>query len=250
MTKHVLTELKRKINMSIFKKMFTPEIKKVIKVITKYGFEVRIVGGAVRDFMLGKEPRDIDLATNADPAEIIYIFDKENIEYDASGIVHGTVKAVFGKIKVDLSSIVYKLRQDKTGITIERISSWEQDSKKRDITINSMSVDLDGNLHDYQDALKDIDKQLVRFCPNIEDRIKQSPVHLLRWIKAIAHLSNPQWLKTDKEIVKNNAFRLKEIKDDKKVQLLLAELLKSQHKEKIFKMMCDLKIAQNLDLIC
>jgi tRNA nucleotidyltransferase (CCA-adding enzyme) len=246
----MLTELQRKINMKTFTSMFTPEIRKVIKAMTKYGFEVRIVGGAVRDFMLGKAPRDVDLATNADPAEIIYIFDSEGIEYDASGIVHGTVKAVFGKIKVDLSSITYKLRKDPGGVTVERISSWEQDSKNRDLTVNSMSVDMDGHLHDYQDALKDLDNQLIRFCPNIENRIVQAPIHLLRWIKGIAHMENPKWLKKDKELVQKHADLLKDIKDDKRVQLLLAELLKSPHKDKLFKMMCDLNIAQNLDLIC
>lgn len=250
MTRHIITELQKNIDMRAFKKMFTPEIKKVINAMTKYGFEVRIVGGAVRDFMLGKKPRDVDLATNAEPAEIIYIFDKENIEYDANGVAHGTVKAVFGKTKIDLSSIVYKLRQEPRGVSIERISSWEQDSRHRDITINSMSVDLDGHLHDYLNGLKDLDNQVVRFCPNIEDRIAQAPIHLLRWIKAIAHLENPKWLRKDKRLVKKNAFRLKEIKDDKKTQLLLAELLKSPHKDKIFKMMCDLKLAHYLDLIC
>ena len=72
------------INLEDFEKIFTPEIRQVVSAIRKYGFDIRVVGGAVRDFLLGKGPRDVDFATDADPAELIFVFDLEGIQYDAT----------------------------------------------------------------------------------------------------------------------------------------------------------------------
>jgi tRNA nucleotidyltransferase/poly(A) polymerase len=100
---------KLNIDQSRFEQVFTPDVRKVADVLRKYGFDVRVVGGAVRDFIMGETPRDIDFATNADPSELIYIFNLENIEHDDWGINHGTVKAVFPDEIVDVTSIAYKL---------------------------------------------------------------------------------------------------------------------------------------------
>ena len=105
--------------MEQFEKLFDDDVKSVANAVRKYGFDLRVVGGAVRDFLLGKKPRDIDFATNADPAELILIFDLEGIAYDAKGISHGTVKAVFGDEKVDVTSITGSSaggRDDSAGI--------------------------------------------------------------------------------------------------------------------------------------
>lgn len=245
-----LYEFEKHIDMEKFSKVFTPEIKKVISVVRKYGFDIRVVGGAVRDFLQGIEPRDVDFATDAEPAELIFIFDLENIHYEADGIVHGTIKAVFGKEKIEVTSIGYRLKKVNNTIDIERHNSWAFDSMSRDITVNSMSIDMNGVLYDYQNAIHDLKKQLVRFCPNIQNKIDQDPTNLLRWIKAIAHFEKPKWLKKDKEVVKANVGKLKDIKDVKRTKLLLAGLLSSPNKTKVFKLMCDIGIAQELDLTC
>lgn len=248
--KIALYELETEINMQAFSAVFNSDVKRIISILQKYNFELRVVGGAVRDFLQGKAPRDVDFATDAEPAELIFILDLEGIEYDAGGIAHGTVKAVFGENKVDITSITYKLRKENNTIKITRNQSWEVDSLNRDLTINSMSVDMNGILYDYQNGMVDLEKQLVKFCPNIQDKINQDPLYLLRWIKGIAQLPNPKWLKSDENIVKANADKVAKIKDSKKTQLLLASLLKSPNKTQVFKLMCRLGLAQALDLTC
>ena len=76
----------------LFKKILTPELKKIWEIFSKYNYELRIAGGAIRDLLMNTEPHDIDLATNALPQQMIEIFEKEKIRiFNLNGIKHGTV---------------------------------------------------------------------------------------------------------------------------------------------------------------
>ncbi len=210
-----LFEIEGSVDMTEFSKVFTPDIKKVIATVRKYGFDIRVVGGAVRDFLRGKAPRDVDFATDAEPAELIFIFDLEGIGHDDAGIGHGTIKAVFGNNKIDVTSISYKLRLKDGKVTIRRPDSWLEDSVGRDITINSMSVDMDGTLYDYQNGRVDLKNQTVRFCPNPQEKIDEDLSNILRWFKAIAMFDEPKWILSDRKLIEKNAPKVASIKDKK-----------------------------------
>src|ERR1051326_7840234 len=85
----------RRINMTSLRKRFTPNLHRVVRIISAYGFKIRIVGGAVRDVLLGRPPRDIDMITDAVPDAVMYILGKHDIDYTTRGIPHGTVKIRF-----------------------------------------------------------------------------------------------------------------------------------------------------------
>jgi tRNA nucleotidyltransferase/poly(A) polymerase len=237
------------INLEDFERVFTPEIKEVINAIRKYGFDLRVVGGAVRDFLLGKPPRDIDFATDADPAELILIFDLEGIQYDAKGIVHGTVKAVFGDDKIDVTSIAYKINVDDT-MQIVRGQGWEEDAEGRDLTINSLSLDMDGNIHDYVKGIDDLKNSVIRLNPSQYEKIKKSPEIVLRWFKALAIFDNPKWPKEDFELIKQYIPSLASMKDTSKIEKTLGGLLQHENGEKVIKLMCSLHVNQFIDLNC
>jgi len=245
-----LFEIEGSVDMENFSKVFTPDIKQVISVVRKYGFDIRVVGGAVRDFLLGKPPRDVDFATDAEPAELIFIFDLEGIEYDAWGIQHGTIKAVFGQQKIDVTSITYKIRIVHGVAKIDRPNSWEEDSARRDLTINSMSVDLNGKLYDYQGGIQDLSNSLIKFCPNAQEKINSDPLTILRWFKAFGYFEHPKWLKTDRQLIEKNVAKLTKIQDDERVKLLLAGLLSVKNKNQIFRLMCKTGVAKYLNLTC
>lgn len=83
-----------KINSTIFKSIFTPEVKALQEICERHQMEIRIAGGAVRDILLGIVPHDIDFATTSHPEQMVEIFTKEGvrlIEYGARAIGHGTV---------------------------------------------------------------------------------------------------------------------------------------------------------------
>jgi tRNA nucleotidyltransferase (CCA-adding enzyme) len=245
-----LFEIEKSIDIETFSKIFTPDIKRTIEIIRKYGFDLRVVGGAVRDFLRGVIPRDVDFATDAEPAELIFIFDLEGIEYDATGIGHGTIKAVFGNDKIDVTSITYKMHVVGNKIKIARSKGWEFDSLRRDLTINSMSVDLHGNLYDYQNAQLDLERGLVKYCPNSQEKIDQDPLAILRWFRAMTYFDNPRWLKKDRKVIERNAEKIVDVKDDKRAKFLLSDILSSKNSKQIFELMCDTGVAQPLDITC
>ena len=238
------------INLEDFEKIFTPEIRQVVSAIRKYGFDIRVVGGAVRDFLLGKSPRDVDVATDADPAELIFVFDLEGIHYDAKGIKHGTVKAVFGDDKVDVTSIAYKIDVSNNDMQIIKGENWEEDALGRDLTINSLSLDMDGNIHDYVNGIDDLNTSTIRFNKSQYIRIKKDPEILLRWFKALAIFPNPKWPKEDLNLIKEYLPTLTQIKDNPKVDKTLGGLLASPNGPSVIEFMCTLGVNNFIDLNC
>lgn len=238
------------INKNEFEKVFTPNTKRVINAVRKYGFDVRVVGGAVRDFLIGKRPRDIDFATDADPSELIYIFQLEGIDFDAKGIGHGTIKAKFGDDKIDVTSITYKLDTVDGRMIQKKGMDWEKDAFSRDLTINSLSLDLNGKIHDYVNGLDDISKQVVRFNPGIAEQFRKDPHLIMRWFKALGLFDNPSWPTKDWDYIKNGMQSLSKIKDEEKTEKELAAIMRVKNARKIIDIMCANGADRYLDLTC
>lgn len=243
-------EIVRPVSMEEFEKVFTPQIKEVIGAVRKYGFDIRVVGGAVRDFLLGKVPRDVDFATDADPAELIFIFDLEDIKYDAGGIEHGTVKAVYGLEKIDVSTLGYSIDVVDDKMEIRRAQDWEQDAKNRDITINSMSLDMDGNIHDYVGSLSDLKQDTIRLNKTQYSKLQKHPELLMRWFKALTVFHNPRLPSKDLELIKNNLELLLRIRNSEKTKKTLLSIEMSENRDKIIALMCAIGAGKYLDIDC
>jgi tRNA nucleotidyltransferase/poly(A) polymerase len=239
-----------RIDQQEFEKLFTPDIKKVIEIVRQYGFDIRVVGGAVRDFIRGKQPRDIDFATDADPSELIYIYQLEGIDYDAKGIGHGTVKAKFGDETIDVTSINYKIGMSGKEVYVKRGMNWEQDAVSRDLTINSLSLDLNGIIHDYVNGLDDLDKEVIRFNPGISDQIEEDPHLIMRWFKTLSVFDNPVWSRRDFEKIKNSMRYLSKIKTETKTERELTAIMRGTNARTVLKMMCKFGANKYLDLTC
>lgn len=243
-------EVKGSIDRDEFFKIFTPDLQKVISIVRKYGFDIRVVGGAVRDFILGRQPRDVDFATDAEPAEIMFIFDLEGIEHDDSGISHGTIKPIINGEKIDITSISYRLRLKGNKISVDRKNSWKHDALRRDMTVNSMSVDMEGRLHDYCNGLKDLETQTVRLNPGAQEKINEDPYVMLRWLKAISIFKNPRWLKKDRLLVAKNSGKISRVADQKKTEKTLLAMKESPSWPLVNRLMCSTGIAPRLDVDC
>lgn len=238
------------IDQAAFEQVFTPDIRRVIKTIREHGFDIRVVGGAVRDFLRGKPPRDVDFATDADPSELIYIFQLEGIEFDAKGIVHGTIKAKFGDDKIDVTSMSYRLKMDGEKVSIARSTTWEQDALRRDLTINSLSLDLNGHIYDYVGGLEDLANGVVRFNPGIPNSFEDDPHLIMRWFKALGYFDNARYPRKDWEAVKSHLPLLAEIRDDKKTDREMTSIMRSDNARKVLKLMCSSGASGYLDLTC
>lgn len=243
-------ELTLDIDQSEFEKVFTPNIRRVVHAVRQYGFDIRVVGGAVRDFMRGKAPRDVDFATDADPSELIYIFQLEGIDYDAKGIAHGTVKARFGDDKVDVTSISYKIDKDGKRLSSKRGMGWEDDAKNRDLTINSLSLDLNGKIHDYVGGLEDLRNSVVRFNPATLDNLNEDPHLIMRWFRALGLFEKPRWVRSDWQAVKAHMPSLGKIRDDEKTEREITSIMRGNNARQILKLICKSGGGKQLNLTC
>jgi tRNA nucleotidyltransferase/poly(A) polymerase len=241
---------KLNIDQSRFEQVFTPNVRKVADVLRKYGFDVRVVGGAVRDFLIGEIPRDIDFATDADPSELIYIFNLENIEHDDWGINHGTVKAVFPDEVVDVTSIAYKLELKDGKMRIIRGQDWEQDAQHRDFSINSMSIDQDGVLYDYTDGINDIHDSTVRMNPITLSKLEEDPHLILRWFKAIGKFEHAIWPVRDYKAIVKSIPALAKIKDEEKTEREISGIITGKNGMHILTLMCKMGAGKYVGIDC
>ena len=187
------------------KSIITPAIRKLDKVFKKNQYEVRIVGGAVRDIALGKEPKDIDFATDATPDEMIAMLDKEGIRHIPTGIEHGTITAVIDGEDFEITTLRADTNTDGRHADVEFVRSWEEDAKRRDLTYNAMSMDIDGTVHDYNGGMDDLQDKVSRFVGDPEERIKEDYLRILRYFRFQSKLDSPKWDDVTLNAIKDNA---------------------------------------------
>jgi len=246
-----MPNISQHIDIASFEAAWPASATKVAKLIKDYGFELRVVGGAVRDLIRGQKPRDIDFATDADPALLIWMFNQEGIECDSGGIAHGTVKAVFGDDDVvDVTCINYHIDPSNGRVKIEHDRDWKADALRRDLTINSLSVDLDGNLYDYTNGIQDIKTQRLRLNPGVDLKIRQDPNLILRWFRAMGYFANPNWPTRDFKMMQRMMPLLAKIRNDKRVQLGIAGIMSHPNSRKIIRLMCQAGASKYIDLDC
>src|ERR1700757_573213 len=156
---------------------------RVLALLNANGEEARVVGGAVRNALLGVPVGDIDIATTAVPDEVIRRAKAAGIKSVPTGIEHGTVTLVAEGQPFEVTT----LREDtetfgrKAKVAFGR--DWVGDARRRDFTINALSVGVDGVVHDYVGGLDDIAARRVRFIGDPAQRIEEDYLRILRFFR-------------------------------------------------------------------
>jgi poly(A) polymerase len=156
---------------------------RVLALLNGGGEEARVVGGAVRNALLGLGVADVDIATTALPEEVIRRAAAAGVKSVPTGIEHGTVTLVLDKHPFEVTT----LREDtetfgrKAKVAFGR--DWVRDAERRDFTINGLSVDAAGRVHDYVGGLADITARRVRFIGNPAERITEDYLRILRFFR-------------------------------------------------------------------
>ena len=157
--------------------------------------ELYLVGGSVRDLLLGKEPKDYDLTTNASIEEIREICAKLNLKTFDSGVKHGTLTIIDDFYKISYECTVYRKDGEYTDgrhpDSVEFVSSLEEDLKRRDFTINSFAYNLlTKELVMLDEAyLKDLELGIIRTVGNPIDRFGEDALRMLRALRFAAQLN-------------------------------------------------------------
>ena len=156
---------------------------RVLELLNGDGEQARVVGGAVRNALLKIPIDDFDIATTALPTEVIRRAKAAGIKSVPTGIEHGTVTLVVDARPFEVTT----LREDtetfgrKAKVAFGR--DWVRDAQRRDFTINGLSVDADGVVHDYVGGLDDIAARRVRFIGDPNQRIAEDYLRILRFFR-------------------------------------------------------------------
>lgn len=155
------------------------------------GGEARIVGGAVRDWLMGSEGGDIDLASTLAPEQTIAIANAHGWKAIPTGIAHGTVTLVLPNRVIEVTTLRRDVSTDGRHATVAFTHDWQEDAARRDFTINALYMDADGCVHDYHEGQNDIAHQRVVFIGDAAQRITEDGLRILRYFRFLASHGKP-----------------------------------------------------------
>ncbi|KAF8796536.1 CCA tRNA nucleotidyltransferase 1 like protein [Argiope bruennichi] len=234
-----------------FRSIFTAEVNALSDLFKKYGYGLRMAGGAVRDLLMDKQPEDIDFATTATPDEMKKIFQAEGIRMlHRKGEAHGTVTIRLNdKQNFEITTLRVDMTTDGRHAEVKFTTDWELDAGRRDLTINAMFLDLEGNLYDYFNGKEDLEKKQVRFVGDPDYRIQEDYLRILRYFRFYGRIAvhpdnhDSQTL----EAIRKNAEGLGKISGER-LWMELKKILSGNFAKEIMLRMIDLGIAPFIGL--
>ena len=208
-------------------------IRKILEIIEDNGFEAYIVGGYVRDFLLNKDTKDIDICTNARVVELMDIFK----DYNISSNNYGAVKFTYNDFKFDITTYRedVKYNGNRRDLEIKYVDNLVEDIKRRDFTINSLCMTKEGGIIDILNGKEDIDNKIIKCIGNAEEKITEDPLRILRAIRFASILN----FKIDEELFKT-------IQEKKE---LVEELSTNRVKEELTKILISSNYKKGLNYL-
>lgn len=147
------------------------------------GAEARVVGGAVRNSMLGVPVSDLDLAANVPPERAEAALAQAGIKSVRTGFDHGTITAVVAHRGYEITSLRRDIATNGRHAEVAYTDVWQDDAARRDFTMNALYVDSDSRVYDYHHGLDDLRAGVVRFIGDAGERIAEDYLRILRFFR-------------------------------------------------------------------
>ena len=169
--------------------------KKILERLEVHGFQAYFVGGFVRDKLLSREVNDIDIATDADPAQVSRLFAKTI----PTGIKHGTVTVILSEIPYEVTTFRSegKYLDHRRPSEVTYVETIEEDLSRRDFTINAIAMDLAGKIIDPYTGQVALQERIIAAVGSPDERFSEDPLRMLRAIRFAAQLdffiAEPTW---------------------------------------------------------
>lgn len=190
---------------------------KVLNIIEDNSYEAYIVGGFVRDYVMGIKSNDVDITTNARPKDLIKIFPNANIDNE----MYGSVTVYLNNIRFEITTY----RDDGNYLdnrhpdTINYVNDLKTDLKRRDFTINTICMDKAGNIVDLLGCRSDIDNKIIKTVINPLESFKIDSLRILRAIRFATTLDF-ELAKEVKEAIIQSRYLLKDLSINRKKEEL------------------------------
>ena len=170
--------------LDVTKILTSKRIYRLFDAVESHGGTLRFVGGAVRDILAGRHNNfDLDLATDLSPDELVEACQDYGLKTVPIGLKFGTIGVIMDNQVLEVTSLRRDVKTDGRHAVVEFTDDWSVDASRRDLTINAVYADLNGNVFDYYNGISDLENGIVRFIGNPEERIKEDYLRIMRFFR-------------------------------------------------------------------
>ena len=156
-----------------------------------HGHQALLVGGCVRNALLGAPVNDIDISTDARPERVMELAKDAGLNAIPTGIDHGTISVVADGIPHEITTFRHDVETDGRRAVVAFSDNVEDDARRRDFTMNALYARSDGTVVDPLGGIEDLKARRLRFIDNAEDRIREDYLRILRYFRFHAYYGDP-----------------------------------------------------------
>ncbi len=198
-----------------------PAVRQVLDALAAAGGEGRFVGGCVRDFLLGRPIKDIDIATPLLPETVIEALKRADLSAIPTGLKHGTVTALVDHRPFEVTTLREDVETDGRHARVAFTNDWQRDAQRRDLTMNALFLDSEGRLYDFVGGQTDLMAGRVRFVGDPRRRIQEDFLRILRFLRFHAFYGQGNLDRPALEAARDLAAGLDQISGERKAQEML-----------------------------
>lgn len=215
-------------------------IKKILETLENEGYQAYLVGGYVRDYLLGVTSFDVDIATDALPKDIHRIFNSIKNNY-------GSVNIKVDKLNVDITTFRKDLNYvNRRPSKVVYINNLKDDLERRDFTINAICMNKNGKIIDLLNGCKDLDRKTIKMIGSIDVKLKEDPLRIMRAIRFACILD----FKIEDELyekIKEYSYLVGDLSKER-IKNELDKILISKNYKYGLELMKDTKISEVLEI--
>ena len=215
-------------------------IKKILETLENEGYQTYLVGGYVRDYLLGVTSFDVDIATDALPKDIHRIFNSSKNNY-------GSVNIKVDKLNVDITTFRKDLNYvNRRPSKVVYINNLKEDLERRDFTINAICMNKNGKIIDLLNGCKDLDRRTIKMIGSIDVKLKEDPLRIMRAIRFACILD----FKIEDELyekIKEYSYLVGDLSKER-IKNELDKILISKNYKYGLELMKDTKISEVLEI--
>lgn len=203
-------------------------IKYLFNIFENKSAEIRLVGGCVRDALLGKVANDIDVAAKLTTNEIINILNSNEIPYEDYAYKYGSVSIKIYEQKFQITALRKDVNQIGRNTNIIFTENWKEDAERRDFSINAIYLTKHGIIKDYFNGEKHLQESKIKFIGEIDKRIKEDYLRILRYYRFLGIFKTPKIIDGYEKILFEHFPELLKNLSNELIRIEIQKMLKNQ----------------------